>query len=149
MAAEGGRQAPGPALGRSMVLNRDELDKILPMVTASSSKWGPTKILPASTPPTEMSATSVPLNLAALFFGLLPPFSKFFDTMLTHYPIHALHLDLRSILLLSSFAFLCEVYLGVPPSMALLWHFFSLQLTVPNHRSGCMSLHVADVMAEE
>lgn len=30
--------------------------------------------------------------------------------------------------------------MGVPPSMALLCHFLSLQLTAANQRSGCVSL---------
>ncbi|KAI5021708.1 hypothetical protein ZWY2020_058438 [Hordeum vulgare] len=132
MAEEEGRQAPEPPLGRSTVLNREGLDKILPMVAAGTSEWGLTRILPASAPLAELSATSVALHLPALFSVLLPSFSEFFNDVLTHYHIHALHLDLRSILLLLSFAVLCEAFLGIPPSMALLRHFFSLQQTVPD-----------------
>ncbi|KAE8774750.1 hypothetical protein D1007_52810 [Hordeum vulgare] len=109
------------------------------MVAASSNKWGPTKILPASTPPTKLSATSITLDLPPLFSGLLPPFYLFFDLVLTHYQIHALRLDPRYVLLVSSFAFLCEDILGVPPSVAFLRNFFSLQLIMPDQRSGCVS----------
>ncbi|KAE8785822.1 erythrocyte binding protein-like [Hordeum vulgare] len=140
MAAEGGRQGPGPALGRSRVLNREGLDSILPMVVANTSKWGPTKILSASIPTTELSATAIALHVLTLFSGLLPPFSEFFDVVLEHYQIHALHIDPESVLLLLSFAFLSEAFLGVPPLVALLRHFFSLQLTMPDQRSECMYL---------
>ncbi|KAE8774441.1 hypothetical protein D1007_53216 [Hordeum vulgare] len=63
--------------------------------------------------------------------------------------IHALHLDPRSILLLSSFAFLWEASLGVPPSVVLLRHFFSVRLTAPDKRYGCASFHVMDAMVGE
>ncbi|KAE8775297.1 hypothetical protein D1007_52239 [Hordeum vulgare] len=100
-------------------------------------------------PRTELSATSIALHLPGLFSGLLPPFGEFFDVMLTHYHIHALHLDPRSVLLLSSFAFMCEAFLGILPSMALPRHFLSLQLTAPDPRSGCVSLQAADTTAGE
>ncbi|KAE8787524.1 hypothetical protein D1007_38523 [Hordeum vulgare] len=127
-----------------MVLNHKGLDKILPMVAANSSEWGPTKILSASTPPCRVVATSIPLHLLSLFSGLLPQFLEFFDTVLTHTQIHALHLDPRYVLLLSSFAFLYEAFLGVPPSVALLRHFLSLLLTALDQHSGCVSFQVAD-----
>ncbi|KAE8803454.1 hypothetical protein D1007_20682 [Hordeum vulgare] len=69
--------------------------------------------------------------------------------MLTHYQIHVLHLDLGFVLLLSSFAFLREAFLGVPPSVVLFRHFLSLQLTAPDQRSRCVSLQVADAMVGE
>ncbi|KAE8817963.1 retrotransposon protein [Hordeum vulgare] len=102
------------------------------MVAAILSEWGPTKILPSSAPFAELSATSITLHLLALFSGLLPPFSEFLDVVHAHYQIHALHLDPRSVLLVSSFAFLCEAFLGVPSLVALLQQFFSLQLPTPD-----------------
>ncbi|KAE8776010.1 hypothetical protein D1007_51426 [Hordeum vulgare] len=118
MAVAEGHQSSEPALGSSIVLNSDELDKVLFMVTDDSSKWGPTKNLLSSTPLAELAVISVALHLPALFCGLLPLCSEFSNTVLTHYQIHVLHLDLRSVLLLSSLDFLCKSYLGVPPR----WH---------------------------
>ncbi|KAE8774506.1 erythrocyte binding protein-like [Hordeum vulgare] len=66
-------------------------------------------------PIAELAATSVSLHLPALFSDLLPPFLEFFNAVLTHYQIHAMHLDSRSVVVLSSFAFLCKAFLGVPP----------------------------------
>ena len=57
--------------------------------------------------------------LLSLFLPLLFP-------LLSHYKIRALHLHPNSVLLLSIFAFYCEAFVGVMPSMALLCHFFYL-----------------------
>ena len=84
MGVEEGRKAPEPALGRSTVLNCEGLDKILPMVATGSSEWGPTKILPASAPLAEQSATSIALHLPTFFSGLLPSFLEFFNDVLVH-----------------------------------------------------------------
>ncbi|KAE8820771.1 hypothetical protein D1007_01079 [Hordeum vulgare] len=58
--------------------------------------------------------------------------------------IHALHADPSSSVLLSAFAFLCEAFVGVTPSVALLRHFFSLELVSEEQCSGCASLKTAD-----
>ena len=75
-----------------------------------------------------MSATEIPIHLHALLAGLIPSFSPFFNAMMSHYQIHLLHLDPRSIILLAVFAFLCEAMVGIAPSVALFRHFFSLNL---------------------
>ncbi|KAE8785906.1 hypothetical protein D1007_40336 [Hordeum vulgare] len=100
-------------------------------------------------PPSELSATSIALHLLALLSGLLPPLLVFFDAMLMHYHIHELHLDPRYGLLISSSAFLQEAFLGIPPTVVLLWTFFSLEMTTPDQCSGCVSFQAADVMAGE
>ncbi|KAE8799583.1 hypothetical protein D1007_24960 [Hordeum vulgare] len=61
--------------------------------------------------------------------------------------IHALHLDPRAFVLLSAFAFLCEAFVGITTSMALLRHFFSLELISEEQCSGYMSLSAADALA--
>ena len=71
--------------------------------------------------------------------GWFPPFSDFFYAILSHYKLHALHLHPNSILLLSIFAFYCEAFVGVRPSVVLLRHFFSLRTHCSNQRSGCVS----------
>ena len=47
-----------------------------------------------------------------------------------------MHLHPNSVLLLSIFAYYCEAYLGVMPSVALLRHFFFLRVS-EGHISGC------------
>ncbi|KAE8775470.1 hypothetical protein D1007_52027 [Hordeum vulgare] len=51
----------------------------------------------------------------------------------------ALHLQPNSILLLSTFAFYYEAFIGVRPSVALFCHFFSLRLHDCAHLSACVS----------
>ncbi|KAE8805989.1 hypothetical protein D1007_17901 [Hordeum vulgare] len=60
--------------------------------------------------------------------------------MLSHYQMHVLHLDPCSLVLLSAFAFLCEAFVGVTPSVTLLCHFFSLDLVSEEECSGWASL---------
>ncbi|KAE8773894.1 hypothetical protein D1007_53796 [Hordeum vulgare] len=55
--------------------------------------------------------------------------------LLLHYQIRALHLDLSSLVLLSAFALLCEAFVSITPSMALLLHFFSLELVAEGQSS--------------
>ena len=63
--------------------------------------------------------------------------------MLSHYQIHLMHLRPESITLLALFAFVCEAMVGIPPSVALLCHFFSLRLSDPTQCSGCVSFLAA------
>ncbi|KAE8811124.1 hypothetical protein D1007_12119 [Hordeum vulgare] len=119
------------------------------MIAADSSEWGLTNISPASAPLVELSATAVALHHPTLFSSLLPPFLEFFNAILAHYQIRALHLDLRYVLLLSSFAFLCEAILGFPTSVTLFSHFFSLELTAPDQRSGYATFLAMDATASE
>ncbi|KAE8813240.1 hypothetical protein D1007_09631 [Hordeum vulgare] len=94
-----------------------------------------------------MEALAIPLHIHALLAGVLSPFSSFLVVVLSHYQIHALHLDPRSFVLLSAFAFLCEAFVGVTPSVALLRHFFSLELVSKQQCFGCASLKAADALA--
>ena len=97
---------------------------------------------PASRAAIDRTATEVPLHLHALWAGLIPPFSDFFNDVLSHYQVNALHLDPQSIILLAVFAFVCEAMVGIPPSVALLRHLFSLHLSDPTQCSGCVSFLV-------
>ena len=76
-----------------------------------------------------------------------PPFSTFFNDVLSHYQIHLLHLDPQSVALLSVFAFACKAMVGIAPFMALLRHFFSLHLTDPRQCSGCLSFQAVAATA--
>ncbi|KAE8784112.1 hypothetical protein D1007_42326 [Hordeum vulgare] len=84
-----------------------------------------------------------PFFLHSVFAGLVPPFSSFFTAILNHYEIQALHLQPNSILLLTVFAFYCEAFVGVRPSVALFHHFFSSRVHDDAHLSACISFIVA------
>ncbi|KAE8792086.1 hypothetical protein D1007_33410 [Hordeum vulgare] len=92
----------------------------------------------------ERVSPAVPLHFHALLSSVLPPFSGFLDAVLSHYQIHALHMDPCSLILLSAFMFLFEAFVGVTPSMELLVHFFFLELAFEMQCSGCVSLKTDD-----
>ena len=127
------------ALSRSRVLNDEAKDKVRPMLASSFNEWGETVAWPASRARIARTVTEVPIFIDALWAGLIPPFSAFFNAVLEHYQIHMLHLDPQSVTLLDVFAFMCEAMVGIAPSVALLRHFFSLHLTDPRQSSGCVS----------
>ena len=64
-----------------------------------------------------------PVFTHALMAGLVPPFSAFFLEILRHYRVHLLHLHPTLITILATFAYLCEAFLGVEPSVAFFRHF--------------------------
>ena len=56
--------------------------------------------------------------------GLLPPFSDFFIAVLEAFGLHMLHLHPNAVLILATFAYTCEAFVGVMPSVALFRHYF-------------------------
>jgi len=65
--------------------------------------------------------------------GFSVPTSRFFRGLLHFYKIELIHLNLNSILHISTFILLCEAYLGIEPHFALFRHLF--QVTT-RQRSG-------------
>src|SRR5664279_5461715 len=125
------------------------VDKLSHIVASITNEWGPTTIRPGSTMPANLAVTEYPLFIHTLFAGLVPPFSPFFLAVLEHYQIQLLHLQPNSVVILAVFAFFCEAYLGVQPSVALFSCFYSLRTTTGDQRSGCVSFHFSDAMASK
>ena len=75
----------GPALGRPRVLNDKGMDKVHPMLASSFNEWGETPACPASRTSMARAVTEVLIFIDALWAGLLPPFSAFFNAVLEHY----------------------------------------------------------------
>ena len=59
--------------------------------------------------------------------GLAPPFSEFLRYALSYYGVHLAHLAPNSIVILSTFAHLCEMFLGIPPNLHLFRYFYVLR----------------------
>jgi hypothetical protein len=59
--------------------------------------------------------------------GLVPLLSSFFLTLLEYYGLQLQHLSPNSIALVAIFVHLCEMYVGVRPSVRLFWCFFVLK----------------------
>ncbi|KAE8783237.1 hypothetical protein D1007_43331 [Hordeum vulgare] len=116
---------------------------MLPWTVAESSEHGWTLISPGATAKWPASKAVYPFFLHSVFAGLVPPFSSFFTDILNHYGIQALQLQPNPILLMSVFAFYCEAFVGVRPSVALFRHFFSLRLHDGAHLSASISFIAA------
>ena len=56
--------------------------------------------------------------------GLLPPFSYFFLAILEAFGLHMLHLHPNVVMIMASFAYSCEAFVGVMPFVALFRHYF-------------------------
>ena len=128
-----------PAVGRSTILDRECLGKVSLALATIFNECGRTTAWPAPHFSIDRIATEVPYFIDALWAGLVPPFSDFFNAVLSHYQIHMMHLSPESITLISVFAFVCEAMVGIPPSVALLRHFFSLHLVDPAQCWACVS----------
>ena len=124
--------AAAPAVDRSIILNSEALDKVHSTLTSIFNDCARTIVWPASRAFLARTITEVRFFADALWAGLIPPFSAFFNDVLSHYQIHMMHLGPESITLLAVFAFVCEAMIGIPPSVALLCHFFSLRLSDPS-----------------
>ena len=96
------------------------LGKVSLALATIFNECGRTTAWPASHFSIDRIVTEVPYFADALWAGLVPPFSDFFNAVLSHYQIHMLHLSPESITLFSVFAFVCEAMVGIPPSVALL-----------------------------
>ena len=66
LSSAGLRPATEPAIGRSLVLNQEAMDKVRPMLTSSFNEWGRTVAWPASRACIDRTATEVPFFIDAL-----------------------------------------------------------------------------------
>ena len=82
-----------------------------------------------SAKPETLGGAFYPFFLHGVFAGLVPTLSGFFYAVLRHYNLHTLHLHPNYVLLLSIFAFYCEAFVGVMPSVVLFCHFFYLRIS--------------------
>ena len=135
----------GPALVGARI-TAAALDKIQHLVAGKHNEHGASAILPARTG--RFPTGYYPIFLHTLFAGLVPPYSPFLEAVLEFYQVHLLHLHPNAILVLSIFAFLCEAYLGVKPSIALFRSFYALRNTAKKERTGCVSFRIADGMGD-
>jgi hypothetical protein len=63
--------------------------------------------------------------------GLVPPLSSFILMLLEYYGLQLQHLSPNSIALVAILVHLCEMYVGVRPSVRLFQRFFMLKATSP------------------
>ncbi|KAK1670524.1 hypothetical protein QYE76_058683 [Lolium multiflorum] len=87
----------------------------------------------------DFPATAYPLILHFVTAGLVPPFSLFFTAILEHYQISVIRFHPNSVTILAIFAFWCEAFVGIFPSVALFRSFYSLRFIDPMECSGCLT----------
>jgi hypothetical protein len=109
------------------------------MVGSNNNEWGATRIWHGRAPRDTLPAMAQPFYLFTVFAGLVPPFSPFFLAILETYGIQAIHLHPKSVTLLVIFAYACEAWIGIKPSVAYFCHLFSLWSSRLNQSSGCIS----------
>jgi hypothetical protein len=68
--------------------------------------------------------------------GLVPPLSSFFLMLLEHYGLQLQHLSPNFIALVAIFVHLCEMYVGVRPSVRLFQRFFVLKAVNGGEKTG-------------
>ena len=148
---QGGEPAPlqqdrdfEPALTGFRFKKKAQLEKVRHMAASATNEHGATVLKTVD----NSFGDFYPIFMHTLFAGLVPPFSDFFLAVLERYQIQVLHLHPNSILVLAIFAYLCEAYIGIPPSVDLFRSFYALRFTANKERSGCVSFRITDSMKE-
>jgi hypothetical protein len=123
----------------SRIKSNRELQTVREMVGSKNSEWGATLIWHGRTPRETPPVMVQPFFLFSIFAGLVPPFSPFLMVILETYRIQAIHLHPKSVALLAVFAYACEAWMGIKPSVAYFRHLFSLRSSGLNQSSGYVS----------
>ena len=139
---------PGPPgyLGPSTIVAGPALERARLMIASKHNDYGETALLLASEPLLGRLSTSYPFFFHTIFAGLIPPFSSFFLAVLDHYRVKPLHLHPNAILTLALFAFYCEAFLGVRPSVAFFRCFFAARRSGGASSPGCVGSHIVVIM---
>ena len=130
-------------LDTSRIHNEEGVAKVRLLVAGKTNEWGATIIKPGSHVIERRPGILQPVFLHTLFVGLVPPFSFFLQAILKHYDFHLLHLQPNFVVLLVVFAYFCEAFLGVMPSVVFFRHFYSLRVTAQGEIFGCVSFRLA------
>jgi hypothetical protein len=123
--SEAAPQPTAPLL-ESRIKSSRELQTIREMVGSKNNEWGTTCIWHGRAPRDTLPTMAQPFFLFSVFAGLVPPFSLFFLAILETYGIQAIHLHPKTVTLLAVFAYACEAWIGIKPSVAYFRHLFSL-----------------------
>jgi hypothetical protein len=130
---------PVAPLLESRVKSNHELQTVREMVGSKKSEWGATRIWHGRTPLETLPAMAQPFFLFSIFAGMVPPFFPFLLAILETYGIQVIHLHPKSVALLAVFAYTCEAWIGIKPSVSYFCHLFSLRPSGLNQSSGCIS----------
>ena len=135
-------QSFGP-LDSSTIWSESRLTLAREVIAGETNEHPATYIRPGDLMAAQRTTLMKPVYMEAVMAGLVPPFSLFFLAILEHYGILPLHLQLNSFITLSVFAYTCEAFLGVRPSVALFLHFYSLERSVGEPVIGGLRFRMA------
>jgi len=135
-----------PVLPQSR-LNKKSLS-ILKKGLVPTGRRGETVVRLATYPPAPEANETV-IFASFIAAGLLPPFSAFFLAVLEDFGVQLLHLSPNSIVILAVFAHLCEMFVGVMPSVPLFRHYFALRPAARDQAAGSCCFRLRDGLAEE
>jgi hypothetical protein len=130
---------PAAPLLDSRIKSNRELQTVREMVESKNSEWAATRIWHGRTPRETLPTMAQPFFLFSVFARMVPPFSPFLLAIQETYGIQAIHLHPRSVALLAVFAYACEAWIDIKPSVAYFRHLFSLWPPGLNQSSGCVS----------
>ena len=131
-------RSAAPALRAPKTVTKEDMKRVAAIAGSAHNEWGPTPLWSGETGRGVLPPSACPVPEHFLAAGLVAPFSPFLLAVLSHYQIKLLHLRPEAIVTLSAFAFGCEAFLGVRPSVAYLRHLFELRLMAADQCSGCV-----------
>lgn len=99
--------------------------------------------------PLEPRANETVIFTSFMMVGLLPPFSAFFLAVPDDFGIQLLHLSPNSIIILAIFSHLCEMFIGVLPSVVLFHHYFTLWCVGQSEVTESCGFHLWDGFVNE
>ncbi|KAK1677822.1 hypothetical protein QYE76_038670 [Lolium multiflorum] len=111
------------ALAESWIADAPSLRKARHTGATMTNEWGATRMWMATARVSDLPDTAYPLLLHCITAGL----------------VSVLHLHPNSITIHAIFAFWCEAFVGISPSIAFFRSYYSLHLTDPRESSGCLS----------
>ena len=105
--------------------NEEAAEKIRKLLVPEGQQ-GASVVTLANFPPATTIPGRIVLFVSFVAAGLVPPFSTFLLQVLDTYGVQLVHLSPNSVVVLAVFAHLCEMFMGVAPSVTLLRHFLVL-----------------------
>lgn len=120
-------------LCKSHYLNVDAVDEVRFLLAGLHHNGGHTEVRPTMGDPAE---DETPLFINFIMVGLVPPFLNFFYAVMESYALRLLQIHPNSILVLSIFAHLCEMFIEVMSHVALFRRFYYPRITEPKEFLG-------------
>jgi hypothetical protein len=109
------------------------------MLATEWNEHGAPKTWPGSASWESPSVGAFPVLYHGIVAELNPPYSAFFLELLSHLEVQVLHIHPKSLTILAIFAFWCEAFVGVRPSVALFRHFYITRLNDGGLRARCVT----------